>query len=112
MGTPMASAKSQIPEQFEVSKLFKTETQGQSYFNDTEQPPLIAVILMGINFLARIVGTVGVLIIIMGGIVMISSTGNETMINKGKDMFKYAIVGVIVALLSYIITTFFQTFLS
>lgn len=100
----------QIPKTFNVTNMLKAKDQDQSYFKDTENAPLISFALQVLNFLARVIATVGVVAMIVGGIIMITASGSDTQVSKGKDIFKYALIGLIFAFMSYIITTFVQTF--
>jgi lysylphosphatidylglycerol synthetase-like protein (DUF2156 family) len=53
------------------------------------------------NFLLFIVGTLSVLMIVVGGIRYITSAGKDASVTKAKNTVLYAIIGLIVALLAY-----------
>lgn len=59
------------------------------------------------NFLVPALGTAALLMFVYGGFLMISSAGNEEKAKKGQQAMYWAVVGVGVALFSYIILTFF-----
>ena len=88
-------------------------SQGTSFFNRKDAngdpvSPITAFILTAIEFLTKIIGSVAFLILIVSGIWMIVTVGNETQVNKAKDMILYAIIGIAVAFGSYLIVTFVQ----
>jgi len=58
------------------------------------------------NALLLLVGLIAVLFLIIGGFQLISSAGNADNINKGKHTIFYAIIGLIIALLSYASVSF------
>jgi|GEM_PF-4900748 len=62
------------------------------------------------GFLAGI-GIMGVLFIIVGGFEMVIAAGNEEMITKGKKTITWAVIGVIVAGLSFSIVSIVQNLL-
>jgi hypothetical protein len=88
-----------------------TEGQEQSYLKAAENGgnPLAAFILQIINFIVLISGSVSFLLIVVGGFMILSSAGNETSLNKGKDIIKIAIIGLVLTLSSYFIVAFVQS---
>lgn len=82
--------------------------QIQSYFTDTENTPIFSFILSIINFAIKMIGSIAVLIVIIGGFILVLSRGNDSMIEKGKDTIKYAIIGLAISFMSYIIVMFVQ----
>lgn len=76
----------------------------------TKDTPVIAVfIIRMINYLALTIGSFAFLTIVIGGIMLVTSGGQEQQISKGKDIIKYAIIGLAVALAAYFITAFVQS---
>lgn len=61
-----------------------------------------------VNILVTLIGVVAFGILVFAGFTIVTSMGNDTQLQKGKDMILYAIIGIIVALSSYIITLFVQ----
>ncbi len=61
-----------------------------------------------INILSQFVGVLAILILVVSGLIMITSGSNENALAKGKDGFKYAIIGTIISFTAYLITTFVQ----
>ncbi len=58
------------------------------------------------NVLLFVLGAVSVIMIIIGGLRYVISGGNSTNVTAAKNTILYAIVGVIIALLSYAIINF------
>ncbi len=58
------------------------------------------------NTLVFVVGTVAVLMIIIGGLMYVLSAGDPSSTKKAKDTILYAIIGVVVAILAYAIVKF------
>lgn len=58
------------------------------------------------NVLLFVLGAISVIMIIIGGLRYVISGGNSTAVTAAKNTILYAIVGVIVALLSYAIINF------
>ena len=61
------------------------------------------------NTILAIVGVVAVLFLILGGFQYITSAGNPEQIGKAKNTVLYAIIGIIVAILAYVIVNFVIT---
>ncbi|MBD3328321.1 hypothetical protein GF340_03375 [Candidatus Peregrinibacteria bacterium] len=62
-----------------------------------------------INFLALTIGSFAFLAIVIGGILLLTAAGQEQQIQKGKDIIKFAVIGLIVALMAYFIVAFVQS---
>ncbi|MBA3678982.1 hypothetical protein H0W80_02180 [Candidatus Saccharibacteria bacterium] len=58
------------------------------------------------NTLLLAIGAIAVIMIIIGGIRYALSGGNEQNVKAAKDTIQYAIVGLVIALLSYAIVNF------
>jgi len=59
-----------------------------------------------INLLLFLIGAVAVVMIIVGGIRYTTSNGDQSKVTIAKNTIMYAVVGVVVALLSYAIVNF------
>lgn len=95
---------------FSVSDILKTTGQNQKYLNDPSgNAPLVAAILDVIEFIIRIVGAIAILLIILGGLYMIISEGSEDKLEKGKTILTSAIIGLVIAMFSYLIVRFVQS---
>ena len=51
-----------------------------------------------------------IILFIAAGFMMMVSKGNQQQIDSAKDMFKYAIVGLLVTFVSYLLITAIQSF--
>ncbi len=59
-----------------------------------------------INFLLVAIGIVSVIMIIIGGFRYTLSNGDENSVRAAKDTILYAVIGLIVAILSFVIVNF------
>jgi hypothetical protein len=59
-----------------------------------------------INTLLMAIGIISVIMIIIGGIRYTISNGDASKINSAKDTILYAVVGLVIALLAYVIVGF------
>jgi uncharacterized membrane protein len=84
------------------------DDQEKSYFS-SKNPPIIAFILKLINYALTIMGSIAVIVLIIGGFMMLVAQGNQQKLDEAKDIIKYAIMGLLVAFLSYIIVLFVQS---
>jgi len=81
--------------------------QKKAYFQSSN--PIVDFILQILNFALRIIGSLAVIILIIGGFMMMVSQGNQQKVDEAKDIVKYAIIGLIVTFLAYIIVIFVQS---
>jgi Type IV secretion system pilin len=59
-----------------------------------------------INYLLGFLGIVAVAFIIYGGVLLVTSAGNEEAVGKAKKIVTYAAIGFVIIALSYTIVTF------
>ena len=59
-----------------------------------------------LNAVYIVVGIVAVIMIILGGISYATSQGDPAKVKKGKDTILYGIVGLVIVLMAFAITTF------
>ncbi len=64
-----------------------------------------------IKLLAQVIGTISVLLMVIAGLIMVTSHGDETVLNRGKDMITYTTIGLVTGFLSYMIIQFLISFL-
>jgi glucose uptake protein GlcU len=57
------------------------------------------------------VGLVALVLIVIGGFRLLIAAGNDNEVQKAKSMITYVVVGLVVALLAYIIVAFVQALL-
>lgn len=71
----------------------------QGNFNPIGAAPSFKVILTKVlNFLLSIVGTIGIIGLVSGGIMYLTSYGNEERIEKGKKILVASIIGIVICL--------------
>jgi len=66
---------------------------------------LSVIIGNALNVLLGLIGTLSVLMLVVGGIMYMTSGGDDTRAETAKNTIKYAIIGLIVAIISLIIVT-------
>lgn len=93
---------------FDVTDILKLDDQPQSYFSKGDSP-IVAAILMFIEFATRIIGILAVILLIIAGFMFMTAQGNQQGIDNAKDVVKYAVIGLAVTFLSYVIITFIQS---
>lgn len=59
-----------------------------------------------INYFLGFLGLVAVAFIIYGGVLMVTSAGEEEGVGKAKKIITYAAIGIVIIMLSYTIVTF------
>lgn len=59
-----------------------------------------------INVMLLVIGVVAVIMLIVGGFRYVLSNGNEKAISGAKDTILYAVIGIVIALLSFAIVNF------
>jgi len=74
--------------------------------SDIENIDLLGSISKIINAVLGIVGGVAVLVLIIGGFQYITAAGNPDQVGKAKSTIMYAIVGLVICILSYVIVSF------
>lgn len=105
--TPASTAVRSVPSSFSVSNLTVT---GQNISNiGPGKNPAGAFIIRLINNLSLMIGSLALLTIIIGGVMFLTSGGKEGQITKGKDIIKYAVIGLVVAFSAYFITSYVQS---
>ena len=61
-----------------------------------------------IGFLATVIGSLAVLMLVVGGFLMLSSAGNQTQFEKGQNYAKYSLIGLGVTLMAYVLVSLVQ----
>ena len=87
----------------------KDDQQPKTYFTDTKNPPIISFILKIIEYATGIIGTIAMIIFIIAGFMFMIAQGDQTKIDKAKEIFKYAIYGLLITFMSYLIVIFAQS---
>lgn len=103
----LSDAKFNVTESLSLDK----EDQPQSYFQEDAEgnAPIVQVILRIIEFATRLVGSIAVILLIVSGLQMILSQGNQQKLDDAKEVLKYAIIGLVVTFLSFVLVVFVQS---
>lgn len=86
--------------------------QGTGFLNATDNPSKVAaatggqssaraLVLTIVDWALGFLGLVAVLMIIYGGVLMVTSAGNTEDVGKGKKIIMYAAIGIVIILLSF-----------
>ncbi|MBI2638803.1 hypothetical protein HYW83_04410 [Candidatus Peregrinibacteria bacterium] len=100
--------KSPIDETFNVAKHLTTTGQGTSTVS-TDSGGIANFIVKVIDLLVKIIGSVALIVFILGALLTVTSEGKEDRLEKGKTAMLYALIGLIIAFFSFIIVTFVQS---
>ena len=60
----------------------------------------------GLNLTYFLAGTIAVIVIIIAGIMYVSSSGDAGRVTKAKNLLTYSIVGLIIVLVAFTVTNF------
>lgn len=66
----------------------------------------LAVFIYIADLILKYVGVVALLMLIFGGILWMTSGGNESQIKKGKDVIKYTFLGIVIIFTAWIVVNF------
>ena len=86
--------------------------QGGSFFQRGTAPAAATQEELGqsittiINYFLGLLGLVAVAFLIYAGILMVTAGGNDEQVTKARKIIMYAVVGIVIILLSYTIVTF------
>ena len=106
-----ASAALQVVEPVAVSAQQSKITEGMEAtgIDDSSSADLPGLITIVVNTLLIIVGAVAVIMLIWGGFKYITSAGDASAVTAAKNTILYAVIGIIVAVLSYAIVNWVIT---
>src|SRR3989338_9512924 len=87
---------------------------GAAILNPTDNPEAVSgatggettlrgLILTIVNYFLGFLGLLAVIMVIYGGVTYVSSAGNDEAVGKAKKIILYAIVGIIIILLSFVV---------
>jgi len=112
--TPVAEAVKLQNATFDVSDYLNVDGQEQAYFSTDpkiheHKVPIVSFILTLINFALRVMGSIAIIILIVGGFMLMIARGNQQKLDEAKEIFEYALIGLVVAFLAYIIVIFVQS---
>lgn len=95
-----------------VNSLGADIAMAQAIDTEADQPAIIralsggqtglrGIVLTIINFFLTFLGLLAVVMVIYGGFLYVGSAGNEENVNKAKKILLYAVVGIIVIIVSF-----------
>ena len=58
-----------------------------------------------LNFLLGLFGILSLVMMVLGGTMYLTSAGNEDQIDRGKNIFKYSLIGIVIAMSSMVLVT-------
>ncbi len=89
-------------------------SQGYAYASQSGVPggTVTNIIKQTLNWLLAILGFFGIIGFVISGILYLTSAGNDDQISTAKNAMKYSIIGVIVALLGFVIIKAVDTLLT
>ena len=76
---------------------------GNAQSSGTPTGSIIGIIQSTMNWLLAILGFLGIIGFVIAGILYLTAAGNEDQIDKAKTAMMYSIIGVIVALLGFVV---------
>ncbi len=121
----IASAANSTTSNFDVFEILSSKSTDQTTGKETgestsqdikelagnnERSTVAEVLLRVINILTLLIGTFAFVVLVAAGILMITSQGDQTKIDRYKNMISQAIIGLIFGFASYTIVTFVQSF--
>lgn len=80
----------------------------QNYFTQEGTSPIENFGSKTIDFALSIMATIAVILIIVAGFYFMTARGDSEQIEKGKEIIKYALGGLAIAFLAYIMVIFVQ----
>lgn len=101
-----------VPDSFPVGDCLRI-TSGQPTLEqkEGEPPPVMQFVIKVINLLVRLISSISLIVFIVGALLTIASQGKEDMLEKGKTAMLYAIIGLVVSLMAFVMVTFVQSLL-
>lgn len=113
-----------IPDTFSVKNCLTTEQQKNSQFVPSDKNSegaaagsgastqnVSTVLIAAIDLFVKIIGSIALVVFILGALLAITSEGKEDRLEKGKTAMIYSLLGMIFALLSFVMVSFVQSIL-
>ena len=66
---------------------------------------LLEILTNVLNFLLSVIGIIGIIMLIIGGLMYLTSAGDEERMNQGKSIVVYSLIGITVALSALVLVT-------
>ncbi|MFA5820547.1 MAG: hypothetical protein WC873_00290 [Candidatus Gracilibacteria bacterium] len=95
---PVAGAASSILNPTDNPDAVSTATGGAS--------SLRQLVLTMVNYFLGFLGLIAVLMVIFGGVTYVTAAGKDDAVEKGKKIIMYALVGLVIVLLSFVVVNF------
>ena len=109
------SNTSSIPDHFNVNSALKLPGQKDRIPGAdgaaASGKGIVGLFLDGMDLFIKLIGSMALIIFIIGALLTIASEGKQDMLEKGKTTMVYAVIGIIISLMSFIIVTFVQSIL-
>lgn len=101
-----------IPETFPVGEHLSTKDQTSFVPSEkNKEGGITFVIVRAIDLLIRFIGGIALIVFIVGALLTVASEGKSDRLEKGKNAMVYAIIGLLIALLSFIIVKYVESIL-
>ncbi len=106
-----------IPDTFDVNQLQAKDqksyvpTAKTSAADLASHSGVIALLVNVISLFVKVISSISLIVFIIGALLVITSQGKEDVLEKGKNAMLYSVIGIIVALMSFIIVTFVRSVL-
>ena len=101
-----------MPETFSVNKYLKTEEQTSMVPGTTSDPTstgVVGFLIKTIDLFVKIIGAIALVVFILGALLTILSEGKEYRLEKGKSAMVYAVIGLVITFMAFIIVSFVQS---
>lgn len=96
-------------ESFNVDKNLTTEGQQTVFTGAKSGSPILDFIIGLVEILVRFIGLATLIVVVVGAYYLLTAAGEEEQISKGKDIIKLGIIGMVIAIFSYVIISFVQS---
>lgn len=94
------------------SAFFENPQGGNLVPNASAQGTLGQNIIIIINYVLGFLGLIAVAFLIYAGVLMVTAGGNEDQVGKARTIITYAVIGIVIILLSFTIVSFVTNALS
>lgn len=88
--------------------------QNTDYFDETDdkRSPIVKFAIRVIDFMTKVIGSIAMLLLIIAGFMFMVAQGDQQQIDNAKDVFKYAVIGLLITFFSYTIILLLQSLFS
>lgn len=102
-----------MPDTFSVNKYLKTEEQTSMVPGSNPDPNadfgVVGFLIKAIDLFVKIIGAIALVVFILGALLTILSEGKEDRLEKGKSAMVYALIGLVITFMAFIIVSFVQS---